>query len=304
MGESNLTWRDDVAFIEIDKKLYTRRQLAITREGMSDSRDLEQVSIEQVDQYKAVIRRQDCSVVFKSFINPLANDISSPNAVVSGCDFKTGTAGAPLLDGKGRVRGLVSQGMSADLRNYVMNSGLGNGQQLKSISHATNFACAPTIFDNYQLNQDECMKSLTVAEVDRERNILLDPERLFALNMKDVKKEISPNDFIEFGIRLVPTEKDFTSETYPICFKNISSWIKKIRNYNEYLVNISTRKVLFKKLLNPDGKVVPFQTPGDKVNLKVYFSPKGLSNTNKSYVTLVDSQGRTDYKDLVACPAQ
>lgn len=303
-GDNSLVWRDDVAFVEIDKNLYHRRQLAISREGVSNDKEYEQVSIEQVDQYKAVIRRKECSVVFNSYINPLAQNESSPGIVVSGCQFQNGTAGAPLLDSKGRIRGVLSQDMNQQFRNYLLaESGWLLGQPLKSISHATNFACAPSLYDTYQVDEEECSKTLSQVDIDNQRKAQLDSTNLFSSNLREAKRDISANDFLEFGVRLIPLEKEkqFITEIYPVCFKNVNSWIKRVRSNENYRFSLKSLKLTLKRMMNQDGKMLPLQTASDKMEATIHFSPKNLSAVGKSYVVLEDIKGRVEYTDLIAC---
>lgn len=304
-GNNYALWRDDVAFLQIDRNLYWRKQLAIVREGLFDNNEIKQVSVEQIDQYQGIVRRQDCRVIFNSYVNPLASDVSSPNAIISGCDFKNGTSGAPLLDGKNRIHGVVSQEIDSALRTHILNNEVTESKTLKTISHATNFACAPTLYDDHQLNEVECLKNLSQVELDLGRKTLLDTDRLFSSVLKEVRRSIPQNSYIEFDVRLTPVKKEFVTEIYPVCFKDIASWIKKLRNVQVKKVESSTLKARFKKLINSDGRVVPFQTTSEKMDFAASFYPRNIENLGKSAVVIeeVANAHKPVFDDLTACAA-
>ena len=300
-GVTPLLWRDDLAFLQINKSMYFRRQLALSRDGLSDEREFEYTTIEQVDDYVAHVRRGACRPVFNGYVNPFSNNESSPMVDLAGCDYKYSSSGSPLMDGKGRIRGVVSQNMSDSLRIYLQDSGLLLGAPLKPIIHATNLACAPTIYDNDVLNQNECNKTMTIAEIDNRRRNMMENSAVFASSLFEVKRDMTSNAYIKFDVRLIPYETHFVPEIYPSCFKNVSSWIGRLQANTEHGFNVTFKRVTLKKMVSAEGKVQANEWVSENRKQWIYFNPKNLNNLSNSSVTVVDPQGKTIYQNISKC---
>lgn len=301
-GGNPALWRDDVALLELDQPMHWRRKLAIDRNGLPEDRTYSYFTVDQVDEHKGIIRKRDCLPSHNSYVNPLASHPASPNMVISGCDFYKSSSGSPLLDSKGRIRALASQGMSETLRNLLNTSGMVLGDPLKPILHATNFACAAVLNDMTVLDERECFKNLEQGESDKKRMELLNSDKLFYSALLETKRGISSNIFMEFDTRLMPFEDHFSPEIFPVCFKNVSSWINKYKKNNQWSFEVSFTTSIYKKMIDPNGKVGPFVSPLAPKKIKILFGPKDLSNLKWSTVTVVDGDDRTVYRNMKACP--
>lgn len=301
-GDVAMLWRDDVAFIELESAQHWRRRLAISREGLPEEREYQYYTVDQVDEFKGIIRRQDCRSAFNTYVNPLARHQFSPNMTMSGCTFLKGSSGAPILDGRDRIRGVVSQNMPVSIRTYLESSGMVLGDPLKPIFHVTNFACAPTPTDTTTADERECSKDLEMAEVDKRRKDLLNPEKIFLSALLESKRNISLNQFMEFDTRLIPYASHFAPEIYPACFKNVSSWINAYKKKNRHSFEVSFIPAIYRKMVDANGKIRPHVEPAEQKTIRVKFGPKDLHNLKKSTVTVEDATGRAVYPDMVACP--
>jgi hypothetical protein len=294
-------WREDVAFIEIDRTLYWNRKLAISKEGLWDDVDFESFSVEQTGEFDAYLRPQRCRPVYRSYINPLASHPSSPNMVMAGCDFYNGSIGAPILDKRDGIRGITSKPLSENMRTWINNSGMILGEPLLPITHVSNFACAATPWDSTMMSARECSKPLNDFESDSLRKEILDPEDLFKRSVYDSERNLPSNYYLEFGVRMVPQANYFVTEFYPKCFRNTGYWVKKMRDKNQYSVAQKFTPSVLKKMIDSSGRIRAFEEKGAEKTYRVYFGPKDLYNLKKSTVTILDGEDRSSFGDITAC---
>ncbi len=302
ISEQNpLHWREDVAFIELDRSLFWNRKLAISKEGLWDDMDHDSFSVEQTGEFDAYLRTQKCRPVYRSYVNPLASHPSSPNMVMAGCKFFNGSIGAPILDKRDGIRGITSKPLNEALRTWINNSGMVLGDPLLPITHVSNFACAAAPWDTTVMSARECSKTLNDYESDILRREILNPEELFKRSVYDAEREIPSNYYFELGLRMVPQENFFVTEFYPKCFRNTSGWVRKLREKNQYSVSQRFTPTILKKMIDPMGKIRSFEEKGLEKSFRIYFGPKDLYNLKKSTVTVVDGDNRAVYGDITAC---
>lgn len=294
-------WKDDVAFIELDRTLYWNRKLAVSKEGLWDDEDLDSYSVEQTGEFDAYLRSQRCRPTYRSYVNPLAGHPSSPNMVMAGCEFFTGSIGAPILDKRDGIRGITSKPLSEAMRSWIANSGMVLGEPLLPITHVSNFACAPTPWDTTTMSERECSKPLNDFESDALRREILNPEDLFKRSVYDSERGIPSNYYLELGVRMVPQENYFITEFYPKCFRNTSSWLRKMREKNQYSVSQRFTVSTLKKMIDPSGRIRAHEEKSAEKIYRIYFGPKDLYNLKKSTVSILDEAGRAVYGDIGAC---
>lgn len=294
-------WREDVAFIEIDRSLFWNRKLAISKEGLWDDEDMDSYSVEQTGEFDAYLRMERCRPVYRSYMNPLASHPSSPNMVMAGCKFFNGSIGAPILDKRDGIRGITSKPLSEAMRTWINNSGMVLGEPLLPITHVSNFACAGAPWDTTVLSARECSKPLNDFESDNLRREILDADELFKRAVYDSERAVPSNYYIELGVRMVPQENYFVTEFYPKCFRNTSYWVKKFREKSQYSVSQKFTSSTLKKMIDPTGRIRAFEEKGAEKSFRIYFGPKDLYNLKKSTVTVLDGNGRAVYGDITAC---
>ena len=280
-------WRDDVSFLELQNPILFRRALPFSRDGFEDRTVYTSWAIEQVDKHTAFIRKLDCEAVHKSYVNPLASNISSPNMMFAGCDLKPGHNGAPIVDGRGRVRGMVSQQMNPKLRGYIESTGL-LSEPLKPLFHATNFACAPLLYNTDVLNERECTKELNYQNIDSLRANMLNMEGVFEALKTSLEERLSQkNQYFNVGVKLSAVGDAEITQYYPKCFKNVSSWISNLNiarsvfSFPTYLPKIS-----FQKVMNGLGHIEAKEVENGEKKHYMQFSPKSLNNYGYSRVFL------------------
>ena len=298
-------WRDDVSFLELQEPILFRRALPFSREGLENGNIYTSWAIEQVDKHTAFIRKLDCEAVHNSYVNPLASDVSSPNMMFAGCHLRPGNNGAPIIDARGRVRGMVSQQMNPKLRSYIESTGL-LSEPLKPMFHATNFACAPLLYNTDVLNEGECTKELNYNSIDRLRSNLLNMEGVFEELKLSLEERLSQkNQYFNVGVKLSAVGDAETTEYYPKCFKNVSSWISNL-NISRSVFSFPTYlpKISFQKVMNGIGHLKAKEVEDGEKKHYMQFSPKSLNNFGYSRVFFWNNDDINQTFDGVseACP--
>lgn len=297
-------WRNDVAFLQMSESLDYKRSLQISRDGLQAAKIFTLWGIEQVDDTTGFIRRDECEAVFNSYINPIATDESSPSATVAGCNYKNGFTGAPLIDGRGKLRGTVSQGIDQKLKEDLQNSDL-LVRPLKDFLHVTNYACAPTIFNEDTLNEAECHKNIDSTIVDNIRYQMFSPDVLFGEMKSKVEAAVAGiSPYINFEVSVSGSGNLRTVDIYPKCFKKISSWLWTFnRSQNNKVFENWLPQKSFKRIMDSYGKIQGLEV--NKSDKRFYFqmSLKALRNSSSSHVYMWDDSENPSrvFENLVDC---
>ncbi|HXH74285.1 MAG TPA: trypsin-like peptidase domain-containing protein [Bacteriovoracaceae bacterium] len=293
-------WRDDVAFLKLEKSITTRRTLAFHREGIENHREYTFWGIDQIDDKTGIIRRQDCEGIHGSWINPLASKLTSPNMIFAGCVLKNGNTGSPILDARGRVRGMVSEMMDPKLREELESTGFLT-QKLKPMFHATNFSCAPTIFDAAVEDERECTKVIDQGELSRARRDMLNERNdFFESKRKQLEERISSeNRFMNFTVTLVADGDIKRAVITPRCFKDVQGWIYVINtSRGNYTFEVSFPEVGMRRTMDAEGRLGAIETDHGKLNYFIQFSAKQLRNSGHSDVYFWNNNSSQTFKGI------
>lgn len=293
-GDDPILWRDDVVFLETQEKVSFRKQAQIVRDGIQNSRQYVSWMIDQQDEYSALIKRSNCEGVHKNYVNPLTTNESSPNMVLADCKLTNGGMGAPVVDSRGKIRGMMSKDMDSKLRTYLESTGLlTNG--LKPMAHATNFACAPTTTDHEMLDERECLKDLNYGKLDGLRSQMLSTNLLFGnlrKEFEDSLKDISK--YIEFGVKLIPMGDVQETQIFPKCFKPLSVWLSSLSgNRNAYVDEVKLPIKSFRRGMDPYGRIVGTTIESPSELNYVQFSLKNLRVSKRSSVLMWTNQNES-----------
>ncbi len=268
-------WKDDLAFLSLDQPV-NRRSLFPTRDGMSNKSNLTMWSVDKMDEHFALIRRDTCEVVHNSYFNPLAINEYSSGMTVAGCKFKTGNSGSPLIDDQGLVRGVVTTTADQRLTDYVNASGLLTAP-LKPIQNATNFSCAPTIYNSDVASETECSKTPSYRSQDESRAQMLSFSTIFAPTLQSIKAQVEASTkFIRFSIKTTSKNEDqqIVSIT-PKCFKDVPSWIDTVSG-SKYIFSLSLPNKTLKKTMDAYGRIRGQEIAVADEVFKFQFSPNFL----------------------------
>lgn len=284
-GEDPILWRDDVAFFELDRDVNYRRQARISRDGVQNNRQFTAWMIDQQGEFSAVVKKVNCESVHNNYINPLVLNEASPNMLFADCPVTRGGTGAPVIDNRGKVRAILSKSMDPKLRSYLESTGLlVNG--LKQISHASNFACAPTNRNNDMLDERECQKDLNYWRVDQARGEMLSTNYLFTdLKRKFEESLANVSKYVRFGVKLIPGRDFQGTEIYPKCFKPLSNWLSSLNDRRNYYVDrIKLPVRSFKRAIDPYGRFYGLTINGNEIDTNVQFSLKNLRSSKRSTI--------------------
>ncbi len=222
-------WRSDISFLQTDATVFNRRSPVFSRDGMPDKKEMLVWSVDQVDDYSALLTRKSCKVLHGSYVNPLAANESSPNMLFSGCPFQNSNTGAPVIDSMGKVRGLVSQDSDAKIHEEFLKKEKLLNQPLRNMFHVTNMACAPTIYDTDVLDYEECSKDMELTALETARSEIISTTNLFSILKTKFEAHLeSKIPYVIFGVKMVENGNARETTSYPKCFKKISDWIQQL----------------------------------------------------------------------------
>jgi hypothetical protein len=284
-------WKDDLAFLSLSEPI-NRRSLFPTREGMTNKSSLTMWSVDKMDEQFALIRRDTCEVVHNSYFNPLAINEFSAGMTVAGCKFKNGNSGSPLIDEQGLVRGVVTTTADQRLIDYVNNSGLLSAP-LKPIQNATNFSCAPTIYDSDVASETECSKTPSYRSQDEARAQMLSFSTIFAPTLQSIKTQVeASNKFVRFSVKTANKNEDqqVVSIT-PKCFKDVPTWIDTVSG-SKYIFSVSLPNKTLKKTMDAYGRIRGQEIAVADEVFKFQFSPNFLRA--RKYANLYQWNNTTD----------
>jgi hypothetical protein len=286
-GQDPILWRDDVAFLELDRSLFNRRQAQIVREGLQNGKTYSTWMIDQQDEHSALVKRAYCETVHNNYVNPLVVSDSSPNMIFAGCSLTKEGTGAPVLDNRGKVRGMMSRNMDSNLRLYLESTGL-LIQPLKTMVHGSNFACAPNNIDTEMLDERECLRDLNYKRVDRYRSEMLSSNVLFSELRKSFENSLlSMSRYVKFGVKLIPKGDLQETEIYPKCFKPLNDWLPTTNANRSVLVDELELPVrTFKKGMDAYGMISAQTLEAPNKLQFVQMSLKSLRSTRKSSVLM------------------
>jgi hypothetical protein len=285
-------WRHDVIFLKLKKPL-RRRSLTIERSGFADLSKYIIWSVDQINEFQSEIRRsEECEAVHNTYFNPLVTNESSPLMTVAGCQANKGNSGSPVIDYRGKLRGVVSSPVDPTFMDRVASLNILE-KPLKKIIYVSNFACAPSIYDSNVLNEMECSKDISINILQRSRDELLNTSRVFNLSLKRLEASVNEkNKFFRLGVRLstASTETSTQLEVFPRCFKNVSSWIEEFKRRGKYQESTTFGQeipvVNLKIVMDEFGRIKSSESIKQKIWTSFRFSPSSLGSKETSDVMM------------------
>lgn len=248
-GKEPVLWRNDLVYFELAEPVY-RRSVKLSRKGLQDN---EQVTLWKVDadnDQVGVIRKQDCEVSLKSYVNPLSDSPFSPSITIVGCEFNKGNSGALVLGENGNSwKGVLSQPLSADLVRFLSNSGR-LVEPLLPLVHISNSACLPSLLEADVPVEQDCFKDLDLSQIDRRRAEMLSTEVPYEVTRKEIQDEVNLiRPYFDWQADLVKDEvqSSFKIALIPKCMRPMSGWIDNVGR--------GTRRVTYSMTV-PDWKLI------------------------------------------------
>lgn len=283
-GSDPFLWRSDVAYLELETP-QKRRTVNPTRTGMNNMDQFYVWTVDQIDEVQGVIRKaEDCQSVHKTYFNPLATNEFSPVMTMAGCDFNTGNSGSPILDYRGKVRGVLSRPIAQSDIDEVLSMRILE-RPLKSMVHVSNYSCAPIVPHEDVASETECEKVLDHNSYDIARRDMINESELFKAAIQKIEHNVNEkNRYLKMATDLIPSGDLYEVHVYPKCFKNVSKWIGEFNNNKVFIFNIEIPTVKIKKAMNEYGRIFTLEVNGSGVPTSFQFKPSILRNTKQATV--------------------
>ena len=291
-------WRDDVSFLSLEKGLPYRRQAVISRDGVPNNRIFTAWMVDQQGDFSAIIKRSSCQAVQNNYVNPLATTFSSPNMLFADCGLTVGSSGAPIIDSFGKVRAMISKRISKKLEDSINSFGWLK-EPLRELGHGTNFACAPTIYDDEKLDERECTKELSESWIASERESMTSFNNLFREERQKLRMALdAKSNYINFDFKLISAGHTQNIEITPKCFKPLSGWLSTINVRNNYVFDVTLPDIKFKKTMDANGRVSGAVEDQPEKPYFVQFSTKQLKAVKRSIVWMWNSIENRTFPNL------
>jgi hypothetical protein len=282
-------WRSDVAYIQLKKEDFPnndrRKTVTANRGGMNDMDKFYIWSVDQIDQYQGIIRKsEDCQAIHNSYFNPIATHQDSPVMMLAGCDFGFGNGGAPVMDYRGKVRGILSRPVDKAEIDEVVSMRILE-KPLKELVHVSNYACAPMYPEQDILNENECNKKLDINIYDAGQQDMINESILFKSSIQKIEHNLNEaNRYLKMAVELKADEDAYEVIINPKCFKNVSKWIGEFTNSKPFTFNIEFPEMKIKKAMNEYGRIFANETRRTSIPTNLQFKPSILRNTKQATV--------------------
>lgn len=288
-------WRSDVAYLELEKDM-NRKNILPSRFGMNDKDKFYTWSVDQIDKHQGIIRQADeCQVTQNTYFNPLSTSPASPVMSLSGCTFNNGNSGSPVLDHRGRVRGVVSSPLSKfDIDEVSLMRIL--DRPLRPFYHVSNFACAPLLDDEEVLDEKECNKDLDIGIFDLARREMVDEEALFKASLQRIELNLGEkNRYLQFATKLEASDEGYKVSIYPKCFKNVARWIYEFPGNKPFTFNLEIPVKKIKKSMNQLGQIYASESVLALTPTNFQFRPSFLRANKNATVFMWTNGPATTY---------
>lgn len=256
-GKEPFLWRSDVAYLKLTKRIIRPTvSYPKNRTGMNDMDKFYTWGIDQIDEHQGIIRKtEDCQPVHGSYFNPLSNNQSSPVVTMAGCGFSDGNSGSPILDYRGKVRGIVSRPVDpADIEEVESMRIL--ERPLRPMIHVSNYACVPVVPGQDVLNENECNKKLDITTHDLGQRNMINESLLFKSSIQKIEHNANErNRYLKMNVTLTPNDDAYDVKIQPKCFKDVAKWIGEFNNNKPFTFNIEIPLMKIRKSMNENGKI-------------------------------------------------
>jgi hypothetical protein len=210
-----------------------------------------------------------------------------------------GGTGAPVIDSRGKIRGMISVGIDKGLVQYLLGEGL-LMKPLEKITHGTNFACAPTIYDTETLNYIECHRDLIYERIDLIRSNMLSPVTLFTEMKRKLEAELeSKSKFVNFGVELISNGDRQTAKIVPKCFKSVNGWISGLNDVrNNYVFDVKLPVQTFRRIMDSKGRIQGIVEEEDEMKYYLQFSLKSIRSNKSSTIYMWNDSSNETFKNI------
>lgn len=282
--------KSDFAFIKLKNKV-PRRPMVISRSGIESDKEhiLWKSSVE--DTYRSSLEPDSCIPLLESYANPFTLDQFSPMVTVKNCAYQEGNRGAPLLNIKGEIVGILSGKINNNVRDYISSLLI---DELDSISYISNIHCIKTPFnknDNIEFD-DQCSQEINIGNLDHSRARLLGNIQIHNEHMSSLIEELNQNNNYfdwRFSFRRIFNGLELELDMIrPKCIKNINSWISEFTRRRRVQAtatkDITVPNYIISTRLTSDLKAVSIVEESGEKTFTINFSPSQAFFENSTRV--------------------
>lgn len=281
-GNDPVLWRQDIAYIELSEPVF-RRSVRLNRGGLVNNEKLTIWKVDADNNQLGVIRKDECDVIQNSYVNPLFDSNFNPTALLSGCAFKEGNAGALILGPQQGWRGVVSKPLSAALERVVRQNEV---EPLQPILHVSNGSCIQSILESDAPSARECFRNLDNDEIDARRADMLTNLSPYQVNRQAVEDNVNQiRPYFNWRADLVENTENggYDIELTPVCMRPIADWID--------LVGRGTRRFVYSKIVprwkltlgfDRGARLVSRMDTTESQKIFVQFFPRTVWNSQKT----------------------
>lgn len=292
-------WRSNVAYLQLDREL-SKRALDPIRKGMANRERFYSWSVDQIDEHQGIIRQShDCQAAHNTYFNPLSTNESSPVMTVAGCEYRPGNSGAPIIDFRGKVRGIISNPVDKSEIDEVNSMNI-LIKPLKALVHVSNFACSPIHPDDEEvLNERECYKELNIGSYDLGQREMFDDESLFGGTIQRVENSLNDNNqYLQIAVDFKLINDLYEIRIEPKCFKDVSSWIDSLAGKKSYTFRIDTPALKIRKAMNIYGQISLTEVQRRIKPVRFQFKPNILRSNTRANVYMSFQGRRTTFSSV------
>lgn len=282
----------DYAFLRLKSKV-NRKPLKISKNGIQRNETYTIWKSDFENNRRSVLRSQACISFFDSYANPFSYKSTSPLITMRDCGFDEGSLGAPIINIRGEVLGVVAGTLDKSVEGYASTFLI---EELAGIVHVNNLHCAYLPWENISPDFDlECSKDTSILNLDRKRSEILRQIDIHKDSFYHIQSELEVYEkYFVWDIIFRRKRNGFDFEidmTKPKCFDQINSWIGefsrwrgRVRTYASTTVKLPKYEIKTKlnRLLKPISKI---EDLGEK-EFFIEFNPASAFFDNETYVTV------------------
>ena len=303
-------WRSDIAYLNLEvnhEETRGRRQTLLSREGMEDRKTLSLWKVDEESAELGVIRRQDCQVITKSYVNPLSDSPFSPVMTLMGCAFRRGNSGGMLQGADGRWHGILSQPLSDSMRDFLQDRSRGLlVEPLAPLVHVSNGACLPSVIESNVPTERDCFRDLDEQQVIRRRFEMLDNDGPYQASRVSIARQVDAvRGYFKWDVELTRQETGgpFHVTLVPRCLNPLEGWLERVGRREErftYSMNLPDWRLSLG--LDAGARFVGRLDGANSQRVFVQFSPKSVAETGRTTIKVWKSgQVAAEFRNITLC---
>jgi hypothetical protein len=227
-------WKQDHAVFKLDKKV-SRLPQKVRTMGVDQMRPVVSWKVNQLNDFDAILKRDECRVVYNTYANPFSTHRFSPMLTATDCLFESGSVGSPLMQDD-RIAATYTAEMESSLYIFLKQSNLLVGD-IGQFFHFSNLGCSNHFVKKHVL-PTMCLDEKTESRRDILRTKMMRSKNIHLDGMKEIEADIeAPNEYFVWDIKFYGDFKTANYEghfTRPKCIFKSKQWIKEYKYRNRF----------------------------------------------------------------------